>query len=92
LGQSHCLLERVPRVDRADMRMPATNEIPQAAQDVAGVVDVRQHECQIAVGPRQIAAGGAQRCCADRPSARAAVMGWLIRPPTRPRQNCRAVI
>src|SRR5215472_15790445 len=63
------------------MRMPATNEIPPAAQVVAGVVDVRQHDCQIAV---QIAAGGAQRCCADRPSARAAVMGWLIRPPTRP--------
>jgi hypothetical protein len=45
------------------------------------VVDVRQHDCQIAI---QIAAGGAQRSCADRPSARAAVMGWLIRPPTRP--------
>ena len=43
MGQSHCLLEHVPRVDRADMRMPATNEIPHAPHDVAGVVDVRQH-------------------------------------------------
>src|ERR1700681_558439 len=43
MGQSHCLLEHVPRVDRADMRMPATNEIPHAPYDVTGVVDVRQH-------------------------------------------------
>ena len=33
------------RVDRAHMRMPATNEIPHAPHDVAGVVDVRQHGC-----------------------------------------------
>jgi hypothetical protein len=45
LGQSHCLFEHVPRVDRADMRMPAAIEIPHAPQDVAGVVDMRQHGC-----------------------------------------------
>ena len=41
--QSHRLLEHVPRVDRADMRMPATNEIPHAPHDGAGVVDVIHH-------------------------------------------------
>src|ERR1700730_15135425 len=43
MGPRQWLLEHVQRRDRADMRMPATNEIPHAPYDVTGVVDVRQH-------------------------------------------------